>query len=164
MRRRASWLSAPAGTMIVSAPLPPLFFLSFAKLSSWVPTFSRAFEEGDDGLEAIVLVARTAVDDNEEGRGEVVEIVGDDRRLFTELASLARALLPFRPATEQAGRVAHPAAIKGGILGCSRERGANRSSSKCESEKFFFFLPLSFSLPSSPSTFKQTTQRTLPER
>lgn len=90
--------SAPAGTMIVSAPppLPALFFFSFAKLSNCVPILPTADEEGFD---AIALVARIAV---EEGR-EKIGVNGNRCRRFiaTELAPLPRALLAFLPTAEE---------------------------------------------------------------
>ena len=87
-------------------------------------------------MDAMVLVARTAM---EEGRG--VRIVGDDRRrFFTELAPLARALLALLPTSEQAGRVAHWAAIEGGILGCRRGSAGARLLLEGVLSVFLLFL------------------------
>jgi len=129
MSLRAIWLSAPAGTMTVSAPAA-LFFLSFTKLSSCVPTFSMADDE-EEGLDAMVFVALATTVEEEEER-IVVEVIDDDDesgircRFGTELAPLPLGFLACRPAAEQAGRVEHPAAIEGGIVEWSNERERGR--------------------------------------
>jgi hypothetical protein len=157
MIRLVIGLSTPAGTIIVSAPLPLLFFLSFpAKLSSWVPIFSRAACEEEDGLEAIVLVARTAVEEDE---GRQIGN-GNRRRFFAELvAPLTGALLALRPTTGQARRVVHPAVIEGAVI-LKRSRRGNAGASlppNSKVRKNVFFYPLethflSFTLSPSKRT------------